>query len=183
MTSARVRRSFHGGRRGAPAVAIRPAPVMSTPAPLVPASALRPHEHLVVRVGAERFALPLADVAEALDAPRVRAVAAVDAGCIGYVARRGRQVAVRDAAAAFGVAVSLPPAAAIVLAGAECAVAVDEVLDAVALPPERVREVRGLRDPLRAVAGVARDDAGLVVVLHVAAVRLAAGASAGEAAA
>jgi chemotaxis signal transduction protein len=147
---------------------------MSIPAPIVPASALRPHEHLVVRVGAERFALPLAAVAEALDAPRVRAVAGVDAGCVGFVAWRGRQLAVRDAGAAFGVAVARPPAAAIVLAGPGCAVAVDEVLDAVALPPERVQPVRGLRDPLRAVAGVACDDLGLVAVLHPAAVRQAA---------
>ena len=150
---------------------------MSTPALPAPASALRPHEHLLVRVGPERFALPLADVAEAIDAPVVRTVAGTDAGCLGFVAWRGRPLAVRDAGEAFGHAARRPPGAVIVLAGGACAVAVDEVLDAAALPPERVRPVRGLHDPLRAVAGVAHDADGIVAVLHASAVRVAAAAS------
>lgn len=147
---------------------------MPIPAPPVPASDTRPHEHLVVRVGPERFALPLAEVAEAIDAPAVRAIAGTDAGCVGFVAWRGRQLAVRRATAAFGHEARAECGAAIVLVGAACAIAVDEVLDAVPLPPDRVRAVRGLRDPLRAVAGVARDDAGLLTVLRAAAVHAAA---------
>ena len=60
--------------------------------------------HIVVRVGAERFAFPVFDVEEALDAPVVEWVPIAPAGLLGQLRHRGRMVSAWDAGWAFGLA-------------------------------------------------------------------------------
>lgn len=138
-------------------------------------SADRPHQFLVVRVGAERFALPLAAVEEALDAPEPFRLPELDERCLGLLHWRGRRVPLCSPEAALGCAAAPAPGAALVLADAEepLALAVDDTLDVVTLPAERILKLRGLRDPYGVVTGMARLDDGLVALVGADALRTA----------
>src|SRR5688572_1118171 len=113
-----------------------------------PDALARAHDHLLVRVGAERFAFPIAAVTEAVEAPVLRMLPGVAAHCLGTMRWRERHVAVHDGAVVFGVAVTPPAAVALVLAdGDPIAVAADELLDVVSLPPAVMRPWAGRLDP------------------------------------
>jgi len=58
---------------------------------------------VVARVGAERFAFRVADVEEALDAPRILPVPGAAPGLVGQIRHRDRTVAAFDGRWAFGV--------------------------------------------------------------------------------
>lgn len=135
----------------------------------------RPHQYLVVRVGAERFALPLHTVEEALDAPEPFRPPGLDERCLGLLEWRGRRVPLCCPETVLGCATARTPGAALVLDDADqpLAVAVDDALDVVTLPAERVLKLRGLRDPYGVVNGMARLDDGLVALVHTDALRAA----------
>lgn len=111
-------------------------------------------EHLLVRVGAERFALPLAAVLEAVAEPTLRTVPGLPAGCTGLLAWRGRQLATYCPGASLAQRCARPVGAVLVLS-AGLGLAVDEVLDVAPFAPAAVRLVPALRDPHRVVRGVA----------------------------
>lgn len=98
---------------------------------------------LVVRVGSERFALPLADVVEALDAPEVGAVPLAPPGVVGQCAHRGRLLPVVDLGALVGVQRGGGAGALLVLAldRERAGLLVDDVLDAVVAHPSMRRPV------------------------------------------
>jgi chemotaxis signal transduction protein len=87
---------------------------------------------LLVRVGDERFAFPLAGIIEAVDAPVITRVALPPAGVIGQCSHRGRLLPVLDLGALLGVARSGGAGALLVLDadGERAALLVDDVLDA-----------------------------------------------------
>ena len=148
-----------------------PLPVTFSPLPPTPAAdARQAPDHLVVRVAAERFALPLAAVDEALDAPAVLAIPGAAGDCLGVVSWRERRVPLFRPDRATGVRLG-HAAAALVFAGARpFALAVDEVHDAVAVADGDVRPLPGLADPHGVLRGVARTGDGLLAVLDAAAV-------------
>jgi chemotaxis signal transduction protein len=122
---------------------------------------------LLVGVGGERFALPLADVREAVDAPVVTALPLMPAGVVGQCEHRGSLLAVLDAGALLGVARAGGAGALLVMdAGAtRFGLWVDDVLDAVAVEPARAHAVpTGSSAPgvLRAVLDLESGLAGLV---------------------
>jgi chemotaxis signal transduction protein len=87
---------------------------------------------LLVRVGEERFALPLAGIIEAVDAPVITSVALPPAGVIGQCSHRGRLLPVLDLGALLGVPRSGGAGALLVVEadGERAALLVDDVLDA-----------------------------------------------------
>ena len=87
---------------------------------------------LLVRVGEERFAFPLAGIIEAVDAPVVTSVALPPPGVIGQCSHRGRLLPVLDLGALLGVPRSGGVGALLVLDadGERAALLVDDVLDA-----------------------------------------------------
>lgn len=124
---------------------------------------------LLARIGRERYALPLAAVAEILEDPRLAPVPGFPAEVLGVLASRERRLTVWDAAYHLGQAVSRPPGAVLVLEddGTHVAVAVDEAADVTLLGDESVQALPALDDPLQLVIGVARDHSGLITVLDV----------------
>ncbi|MHB1224545.1 MAG: chemotaxis protein CheW [Gemmatimonadaceae bacterium] len=135
----------------------------------------RRHLHLVVRVGEERFALPLDSVAEGVESPVLLTVAGMTGQWLGLMEWRGRRIPLGAAGAAFGRDAAMPCVAALILDDATqpLALAVDELCDARALPPSAVRPFAGRRDPPSVVRAVAWDDDGLVAVVSTPAVRQA----------
>ncbi|HEU4632241.1 MAG TPA: chemotaxis protein CheW [Gemmatimonadaceae bacterium] len=128
-----------------------------------------------MRIGPERFALPLDAVEEALDAPETYRPPELDERCLGLLHWRGRHVPLCSPEPALGRAAAPTPGAALVLADAAepLAVAIDDALDVVTLPAERILALRGLRDPYGVVTGMARLDDGLVALVGAAPLRAA----------
>ncbi|HEY0971349.1 MAG TPA: chemotaxis protein CheW [Gemmatimonadales bacterium] len=123
-------------------------------APFEPAT--HEHDHLLVRVGGERFAFPLAAVEEAVEEPHVIALPGAPERCLGALRWRGRRVPLHDAAPVFGVPAQSPARVALVICmQAPIAVVVDELLDVTAIAPDEVRPWTCRDDAHRVVSGVA----------------------------
>lgn len=98
---------------------------------------------LLARIGAERFAFPIAEVVEAVDAPRVDPVALAPAGVVGQCSHRGRLLPVLDGGALLGVSRIGGAGALLVFAtgGETIGLLVDDVLDAELAHPAQRRPV------------------------------------------
>jgi purine-binding chemotaxis protein CheW len=93
--------------------------------------------HVHLRVGAERYALPVADVRSIVDLEGLAPVLGTPAAVLGLRVLDGALLPVFDLAAALGVAGG-PPTRIVVVeprGKAEIGLAVDEVLDVADLPP------------------------------------------------
>ncbi len=137
---------------------------------------LHPRDHLLVRVGAERFAIPLAAVEEAVEEPEVVELPGAPSRCPGVLRWRGRRMPVHDASPVFGIDASRPPRVALVIAAGEpVAVVVDELLDVVAIAPGLIRAWVCRDDPHRVISGVAMIDGALVAIVRPESVAVACG--------
>lgn len=117
------------------------------------------------RVGPERFALRLADVEEAVEAPVLHPLPDLPRHVLGVCALRGQLVPVHAPAHVLGVPVG-SPGVALVLAGAPAlALAADDVEDAFTITPDRLRDAPGTDDPDGVLLGVTRHAGKLVAVL------------------
>lgn len=95
---------------------------------------------LLVRVGDERVALPLAAVREVVDAPEIFAVPMAPEALCGQLALRGQHMPVLNLARLLGLpreATDVPVA--LVLTEGGLALAVDDALDALELPLDAMR--------------------------------------------
>lgn len=103
------------------------------------------HRVLLARVGGERFALPLRELREAVDAPAVIPVALAPEGLAGQATYRGRFLPVFDAGTLFGVPREGGPGAMLVLDGPAGAFGlwVDDVEDMVSAPRRAWRALPG----------------------------------------
>ena len=138
----------------------------------VPRSDDRAELHLIVRVGPERFAFPVAALDEVVDAPVIAWVPRAREGLLGELLHRDRTVSAYDAAWAFDV--PRPPGAgtALVLRDDEARVAlvVDDVDDLLLIEQGSVQPVpagpdaAGLLRGIRFVPGDGRGLLGLVRV-------------------
>lgn len=121
------------------------------------------------RVGGDSFAVATADVVEVLRSRRLTRVPLAAAGTLGLVHLRGRIVPVIDPAVRLGIgrAEAGGPAAHLVIAvgGDWYGLAVDEMLDVIEIPPQRVERptAAGLRG--EAVCGTYADRHRLVHLL------------------
>ncbi|HLA90853.1 MAG TPA: chemotaxis protein CheW [Gemmatimonadaceae bacterium] len=99
--------------------------------------------HLVARVGAERFAFPVAQVEEVIDAPDVTWVPLAPAGLLGQLRYRDRTVSAFDGGWALGVAREGTTGSAVVLSEGvrRLALVVDDVEDLQMIEPASVRAV------------------------------------------
>jgi chemotaxis signal transduction protein len=117
------------------------------------------------RVGPERFALRLADVEEAVEAPVLHPLPDLPRHVLGVCALRGQLVPVHAPAHVLGVPVG-SPGVALVLAGAPAlALAADDVEDAFTITPDALRDAPGTEDPDGVLLGVTRHAGKLVAVL------------------
>jgi chemotaxis signal transduction protein len=112
--------------------------------------------HIVACVGDERFAFPVADVEEAVDAPRIEWVPVAPDGMLGQLAHRGRMVGAWDAARIFRLARPAGGGAALVLRDGphRMALVVDDVLDVVRIGEATLREAPAGADPDGVLSGV-----------------------------
>lgn len=125
---------------------------------------------LIVRVGAERVALPVRAVREVIDAPSVVSVPMAPPALRGHCAVRGQHLPVLDLAQLLQIprasdAPSEEVPVALVLASGDCALAVDDALDVWA-PGEatsRALPAGGHRDGL--VAGLLQRDADVALLV------------------
>ena len=92
--------------------------------------------HVHLRVGAERYALPVADVRSIVDMDGLAPVLGMPPAVIGLRALDGALLPVFDLAALLGVAGAAPARIVVAAArdGSEVGLAVDEVLDVAELP-------------------------------------------------
>lgn len=92
--------------------------------------------HVHLRVGAERYALPVADVRSIVDMEGLAPVLGMPPAVIGLRALDGALLPVFDLAALLGVAGAVPARIVVAAArdGSEVGLAVDEVLDVAELP-------------------------------------------------
>ncbi len=99
--------------------------------------------HLIVRIGTERFALPVAFVDEAIDAPEISWVPRAREGLLGELLYRDRTVSAYDAGWAFGVPRTTEAGTALVLrdGDARVAVVVDDVIDLLRVEQQSIRPV------------------------------------------
>jgi chemotaxis signal transduction protein len=112
--------------------------------------------HILVRVGAERFAFPAEAVEEALDAPAIEWVPAAPDGMLGQLLHRGRTVGAWDAGQLFHLAARARGGAALVLrdGARRLALVVDDVTEMARLEPGDVRAAPPGSDPDGVLAGV-----------------------------
>lgn len=132
------------------------------------------HRVLLVRLGVERFAFPLAELLEAVDAPEVVPVALAAAGVAGQCAHRGRLLPVFDGGGLLGVAHTAGYGALLVLEGpaGPFGILVDDVEDMVFAPRNAWRVLPGASgnsaSNLRAILSL---DDGIAALVDVAALR------------
>lgn len=107
-----------------------------------------------LRVGAERYALPVADVRSIVDMEGLAPVLGMPPSVLGLRALDGALLPVFDLATLLGVAAAAPQRIVVVGAGVAVGLAVEEVLDVAELP---ALEQAGAPGPLRGTALV--DDA------------------------
>ncbi len=102
---------------------------------------------LVVRVGRERFAFPLAEVLEVSEAPEVTSLPMLPVGVMGQAAHRERLVPVLDAAQLLGGARDARQAGVLLhvdVSGERAALWVDDVEDMVRVEPSQWRPTPGM---------------------------------------
>lgn len=120
-------------------------------------AALRGADLLLFRVGSERFAAPLATVAEAvdLDPASVQAIPGGPPAMRGVFTLRGALVPLYDVRRPLGVAAAGGTTALVVEApGGRAAIAVDDVEDVVSVREEEVRDATDGADGDAVVRGV-----------------------------
>lgn len=91
--------------------------------------------HVHLRVGAERYALPVADVRSIVDMEGMTPVLGMPRSVLGLRALDGTLLPVFELAALLGVGGSVPTRIVVVEAAGAVGLAVDEVLDVAKLPP------------------------------------------------
>ena len=91
--------------------------------------------HVHLRVGAERYALPVADVHSIVDMEGLAPVLGMPSSVLGLRALDGALLPIFDLATLFGVAGASPTRIVVVDGAAPLGLAVDEVLDVAELPP------------------------------------------------
>lgn len=135
---------------------------------------------LVFRVGAERFAVPLAAVDEVIDAPPMQRLPDASPSQLGLAALREELVMVYDARPLLHVSDSDASSASVAdvagFAGAlllferdgrRIGLAIDDVQDAVTIDADEVRPLPGADASDRTLIGVVRRDAELIAILDV----------------
>lgn len=152
-----------------------PAPAPAALAAAMVEEAALSHEHLVVRVGSERFALPLHSVAEAIDDPPLLTAAGMGGAWAGFISWRGRRVPLSCSRAPLGLESGRPCAVALLFddPSRPLALAVDELGDVRSFPPGAQHPFRAPGDEHGVVSAVAWDGDTPVAVLRPAALRAA----------
>jgi chemotaxis signal transduction protein len=117
-----------------------------------PAGAL----HVIARVGSERFAFPVSDVEEAIDAPRISWVPGAAPGLAGELRYRDRTVSAFDGGWALGVSRSARGGTALIFrdGSRRLALIVDDVDSLAALPAHTVKPVPAGADGDGVLSGV-----------------------------
>ncbi len=125
--------------------------------------------HLLARVGHERFAFALGRVIEALDAPTLHHPPRRPDGMLGTMRHRGQTLPVWDGARAFGISRDAGEGTALVIGDDErhLALLVDDAVDIVEIASDALRTAPAGTDGEGMLAGVVRDDDGLVGVVRV----------------
>ncbi len=130
-------------------------------------------ELLRFRVGPERFALRLADVEEAVEAPVLHPLPDLPRHVLGVLAMRGRLVPVHAPAHVLGVGIGSLGVALVLSGDPPLALAVDDVEDVFTIEPRVLRDAPGVDDPDGVLVGVTRHNGKLVGVLDAPALALA----------
>ncbi len=130
-------------------------------------------ELLRFRIGPERFALRLADVEEAVEAPVLHPLPDQPRHVLGVLAMRGRLVPVHAPAHVLGVGIGSLGVALVLVGDPPLALAVDDVEDVLTIEPRALREAPGVDDPDGVLIGVTRHNGKLVGVLDAPALALA----------
>ncbi|MEK7240500.1 MAG: chemotaxis protein CheW [Gemmatimonadota bacterium] len=125
--------------------------------------------HLLARVGDERFAFALGRVLEAVDAPTVHDLPLRPGGMLGTLRHRGQTLPLWDAGSAFGVRRLQAEGTALVFrdAGRGVALLVDDAVGIVQIPDDALRAAPPGSDGEGLLAGVVRDEDGLLSVVRV----------------
>lgn len=112
--------------------------------------------YVVARVGSERFAFPVTDVEEAIDAPQIDAVPGAALGLAGQLRYRDCTVSVFDGAWALGVRRAECSGTALILRDGtrRLAVLVDDVDDLTSFAPDAVHAVPAGIDSDGVLSGV-----------------------------
>lgn len=129
---------------------------------------------LIARVGSERFAFPIAEVLEAVDAPELLPVALAPDAVAGQCAHRGRLLTVLDAGTLLGVARRGGAGALLVIEaqGERAGLLVDDVLDAAVAPHATRRAVPATGAPAAGLlAGVLALPSGLAALVDLGTLR------------
>lgn len=129
-----------------------------------------PERVLVFRVGAERFAVRLAEVDEVMDAPAVRPLPDRRAPMLGIATLRGELVSVYDARPLLDLTAApaeTDGSAMLLFArGAKrVGLAIDDVFDAITVEPDDLRSAPGTEAADGILIGVVRRDRDLIGVL------------------
>lgn len=129
-----------------------------------------PERVLVFRVGAERFAVRLAEVDEVMDAPPVRPLPDTRAPMLGIATLRGELVSVYDARPLLDLddapAETEGNAMLLFARGAKrVGLAIDDVFDAITVEPDDLRSAPGTEAADGILVGVVRRDRDLIGVL------------------
>jgi purine-binding chemotaxis protein CheW len=122
---------------------------------------------MVFRIAQERFALSLAAVDEAMEAPAWHPVPDSPGQVLGVMRLRGRMVSVCSPADLLGVAMTAERPAVLVLrdASGRVALAVDRIEDVVRIPIADIRKAPGVGDPDGILLGVIHRAGALVAII------------------
>jgi purine-binding chemotaxis protein CheW len=135
---------------------------------------------LVFRVGAERFAVPLAGVDEVIDGPAVQPLPDAGEHLLGIATVRGELVSVYDPRPLLRVDGAVTGAALLFARGERrVALAIDDVYDAITIEPDEVLPARAIGSADGVLVGLVRRGTDLIAVLDTDAL-LDAAMSAGE---
>ena len=123
--------------------------------------------HVIARVGGERFAFPVADIEEAIDAPQIDWVPGAGRGLAGQLRYRDRTVSVFDGGWALGIARTAFGGTALILrdGARRLALMVDDVDDLTSFAANAVHPVPAGTDGDGVLSGVWLADAAQLVGL------------------
>jgi purine-binding chemotaxis protein CheW len=121
---------------------------------------------VVFRIGAERFAVPLADVDEVIDAPSVRPIPDAAACVLGLATIAGQFLVVYDPRPLLDVGGRIEGAALLFIHdGRRMAVAVDDVYDAISVTPDEIKPSPVAAAAARFVRGLVRRGSDLIALI------------------
>jgi chemotaxis signal transduction protein len=121
---------------------------------------------LLFMVGGERFAVPLVEVIEAIDAPVLHRLSELARGTMGVMAVRGALIGVHDPGPVLGCASATAGCALVVARGGlRLALAVDDVLDVLPLHPRDLRAAPGSELPDGILVGAVSTPTGYAAVI------------------